>query len=189
MLTLNPKTTALVLIDLQQGILANSTYPYSSETIVARGKKLAAQFRQHDALVVQVHVGWDNQFANYPAGETDMAAAHPQGGLPQGWMDFAEGLVDEHDLVVTKHQWGAFTGTNLDVELRRRGIDTIVIGGVATNIGVESTVRHGWELNYHMVVVEDVCACFASEQHQMSFETIFPRIARVAQSESLQFDS
>jgi nicotinamidase-related amidase len=45
---------------------------------------------------------------------------------------------------VTKHQWGAFYGTDLDVQLRRRGIQTIVLGGVATNIGVESTARQAW---------------------------------------------
>ncbi|MFM2478897.1 hydrolase [Celerinatantimonas sp. MCCC 1A17872] len=185
MLTLNPNKTALVLIDLQNGILANKTAPYSSDVVLQKGKDLAEKFRQAGAPVVLVHVGWNAQFSDAPKGEADQAAAHPEGGLPEGWMDFAPGLQEESDLVVLKHQWGAFTGTGLDLQLRRRGIDTIVIGGVATNIGVESTVRHGWELNYNMVVVEDACATFVADQHKMSMDVIFPRIAKVVTSEDI----
>lgn len=185
MLKLNSNKTALVLIDLQNGILANKTAPYSSDVILHKGKELAEQFRQVGAPVVLVHVGWNAQFSDAPQGDTDEAAARPKEGLPDGWMDFAEGLQKESDIVVLKHQWGAFTGTDLDIQLRRRGIDTIVIAGVATNIGVESTVRHGWELNYNMVVVEDACTTFAVEQHEMSMDAIFPRIARVVTSQQI----
>ena len=61
------------------------------------------------------------------------------------------------DLVITKRQWGAFHGTELDLQLRRRGIRCIVLGGIATNIGVESTARAALELGYELVIAEDMC--------------------------------
>lgn len=187
MTTINPEKTALVLIDLQEGILAIDTQPYPSSQILAKGKQLTEQFRQAGAPVVLVHVGWQADFADAPQGQTDASAGHPEGGLPETWSDLAPGLQQEGDIVVLKHQWGAFTGTDLDLKLRRLGVDTIVLGGIATNIGVESTVRHAWELNYNVVVVEDACATFTQEEHQMSMEKIFPKIARVTTTEQLSF--
>ncbi|MFP3480944.1 isochorismatase family protein, partial [Burkholderia sp. SIMBA_057] len=81
--------------------------------------------------------------------------------------DFPETLeVDEGDLKITKRQWNAFHGTELDLQLRRRGITTIVLGGISTNIGVESTARAGHELGYTLVLVEDAMSCAAPEHHQ-----------------------
>ncbi|MFM2486247.1 hydrolase [Celerinatantimonas yamalensis] len=187
MLAFDSKKTALVLIDLQEGIIANNFAPYRSDVVVAKGKVLAEQFRQVGASVVLVNVGWDACYANTPKGAVDQPSQRPEGGLPAGWMDLTPGLAQEGDLRVTKHQWGAFTGTGLDLELRRRGIETIVMGGIATNMGVESTVRHGWELNYNMVVVEDACSAFTVEQHQMAIDVIFPRIAQVVRSDGFTF--
>ena len=63
--------------------------------------------------------------------------------------------------------------------MRRRGIDTIVLCGISTNIGVESTARNAWELGFNLVVAEDACSAASSEQHQGSMKNIFPRIGRV----------
>ena len=86
------------------------------------------------------------------------------------------------DLVVVKRQWGAFYGTDLDFQLRRRGVDTIVLGGVATNIGVESTARQAWELGFAVVVAEDLCATHSADMHAFAVEKIFPRLSRVVAS-------
>ena len=90
------------------------------------------------------------------------------------------------DVVVTKHQWGAFYGTDLDLQLRRRGVRTIVLGGIATSIGVESTARSAWEHGYELVICEDVCADLSAEAHAASFKHIFPRLARITNSQSLR---
>ncbi|HEX3440412.1 MAG TPA: isochorismatase family protein, partial [Pseudolabrys sp.] len=103
------------------------------------------------------------------------------------WSKLVDGLAQPSDLRVTKKQWGAFTGTDLDLQLRRRGIRTIVLGGIATNIGVESTARFAWELGYDIAVVEDACTAMAAEQHEMAFRAIFPRIARVVRSADVAF--
>ncbi|MGO9757626.1 MAG: isochorismatase family protein, partial [Roseiarcus sp.] len=82
-------------------------------------------------------------------------------------------------IVITKRQWGAFYGTELDLQLRRRGIGTVVLAGVATNFGVESTAREAWQHNYAVVVAEDAVTSLSEELHRFSIDKILPRIARV----------
>ena len=176
MLALDPKTTALVLIDLQKGILAMNTAPHASADVLAKGRQLAETFRKANAPVVLVNVDFGADFGDAPRGLTDAAAGR---NYPEDWTELAQGLRQPGDLTVTKHQWGAFHGTDLDVKLRRRGITTIVLGGIATNFGVESTARAGWEHGYNMVVVEDASTGVSAELHDMSFKFVLPRIARV----------
>lgn len=97
-------------------------------------------------------------------------------------MELAEGLRQAGDIIALKHDWGAFTGTDLDLQLRRRAVTTIVLAGIATNFGVESTVRAAWELSYDVVVVEDACTSRFSEHHACAIEHIQPQIARVEPS-------
>ncbi|PKH26964.1 hydrolase [Enterobacterales bacterium CwR94] len=174
---LNPATTALVLIDLQEGILPFAGGPISGEEVVARAATLSAAFRAQGATVVQVRVGWSADFGDAPKQPVDAAGGH---ALPENWLTFPAALgVQPSDLQVLKHQWGAFYGTDLELQLRRRGIDTIVLGGIATNIGVESTARDAWERGFNLVLAEEICATQSREAHDNSFKWIFPRISRV----------
>ena len=85
----------------------------------------------------------------------------------------------ENDVLILKRHWGAFYGTELDLQLRRRHIETIVIGGIATNFGVESTARSAYELGYHLIFAEDAMASFNQTNHNFATENIFPRLGRV----------
>src|ERR1700722_11806051 len=146
---LDPRTTALVLIDLQQGILGFAKGPRTGEAVLEASAKLAREFRQKGAPVVLVRVGWHDDFGDALKQSVDQPAAMPPGGLPANWWDFPEALeVSDADLQITKRQWNAFYGTELDLQLRRRGIKTVVLAGISTNIGVESTARAGYELGY-----------------------------------------
>jgi nicotinamidase-related amidase len=187
MTAFDPRTTALVLIDLQNGIVAMPVQPRSGPDVLATGKALAEKFRAAKAPVVLVNVAFAPDFADAPPSNVDQPLQGPPGGLPPDWSKLADGLAQPSDLRVTKKQWGAFTGTDLDLQLRRRGIRTMVLGGIATNIGVESTARFAWELGYDIAVVEDACTAMAAEQHEMSFRAIFPRIARVVRSADVAF--
>lgn len=80
---------------------------------------------------------------------------------------------------------GAFYGTDTELQLRRRGIDTIILCGISTNIGVESTARNAWELGFNLILVEDACSAATAEQHLSSMTHIFPRIARVRSTEEV----
>ena len=140
MIVLNPRTTALVLIDLQNGVLGRKLAPLSAEELVSRGKALAERFRAESAPVVLVNavlklVG--------PERQVDEPTALPK-TLPPGFADLAPSLAEPGDILITKSTWGAFFRTDLDSALRSRGVSTIVLGGVATHIGVDSTRgRHG----------------------------------------------
>ncbi len=179
---LDPKTTALVLIDLQQGILPYGQAPRTADAVLTAAAALAKRFREVGAPVVLVRVGWSSDFGDALKQPVDEPVAHA-GGLPDDWWDFPEELaVDERDIKITKRQWSAFYGTELDLQLRRRGIETIVLGGISTNIGVESTARAAHEHGYSLVLVEDAMSCAAPEQHLASLTYIFPRLGLVRQS-------
>jgi nicotinamidase-related amidase len=182
----NPRETALVLIDLQKGIVGmDHLSPRTGPEVVQTGQALAEKFRAAGAPVVLVHVGFAPDFADAPPQNVDAPLSGPPGGLPTDWSDLVDNLQAPGDLVVFKRQWGAFTGTPLDQQLRRRGIRTIVLAGIATNFGVESTARHAWELDYDVVVVEDGCTTMSAELHEMAFKAILPRISRITDAASV----
>jgi nicotinamidase-related amidase len=183
MTDLDPKTTALVLIDLQKGILGRKLEPISAEELVERGKALAARFRAAGSLVVLVNAV---PAPDDPPRRVDEPSPIPK-PLPDGFADLAPGLAKPGDLTITKKSWGAFHGTDLDLELRRRGVRTIALGGVATQFGVESTARQAWELGYELVIVSDATTSTAIEPHESSIRRIFPRIARVTDCDAVAF--
>jgi nicotinamidase-related amidase len=186
MIRLDPTTTALVLIDLQKIILGMPMAPRSGPEVAQVGRDLAARFRQAGALVVLVKVSFAADSRDRLGQPVDRPTSLPSGGLPPGWSDLVDGPAGPTDLVITKHQWGAFYGTALDLNLRRRGIRTIVLGGVATNMGVESTARQAWEHGYEVVLAEDATASLTAEMHRFAVSTIFPLISRVTTASDIE---
>jgi nicotinamidase-related amidase len=86
---------------------------------------------------------------------------------------------------VTKRQWGAFYGTDLDLQLRRRDIRTIIMAGIATNFGVESTARDAQERGYELIFAEDAISSMSVEMHRFPVENIFPVMGRVRSTEEI----
>ena len=179
---LNAKNTALVLIDLQKGILGMPVQPHAPGVVYERSVHLAQRFRNVGALVVWVRVSFSSDFADAQRLPVDQPTNHA--ALPPGWDELPAPLPPS-DLLITKRHWGAFYGTELDLQLRRRGIQTIVLGGVATNIGVESTARQAWEYGYAVVLAEDATSGMSAEMHYFAIDNIFPRISRVVKSAEL----
>jgi nicotinamidase-related amidase len=106
-----------------------------------------------------------------------------RGEMPKDWAEIVTELSPtREDLVITKHQWGAFYGTELDLELRRRGIKTIVLCGISTNYGVESTARDAYERGYDLIFAQDAMAARTKADHEFAVTRIFPRIGRVRQT-------
>jgi nicotinamidase-related amidase len=174
---LDPHCTALVLIDLQKGIVPYAGGPHTAADVCARGGA-PARFRALGAPVVLVRVGWSADFGDALKQPVDQAP--PAMSLPDNWLELVEELAEARsDILITKRQWGAFYGTELDLQLRRRGITQIVLGGISTNIGVESTARAAWEHGYAVVFAEDAMSAANAEQHRFAVETIFPRLGRV----------
>jgi nicotinamidase-related amidase len=183
MIALDPKSTALVLIDLQNGILGRQLAPVSAEDLLERGKALARRFRAAGAPVVLVNV---KPPLDGPERRVDEPTALPK-VLPSGFADIAPGLAEPGDILITKSTWGAFFRTDLDAKLKSLGVRTIVLGGVATHIGVDTTARQAWELGYELVIARDVASSMAVEPHEATMRYIFPRIARVTDSDALAF--
>ena len=185
--TFTAATTALILIDLQNGIVAFPLGPRTGPEVVAAGKTLAQRFRAAGAPVVLVNVGWAKDFGDALKAPVDVSHPAPEGGFPANWSVLVDGLAQPGDILVTKHQWGAFYGTDLDVQLRRRGVKTVVIGGIATNMGVESTARQAHEAGYEVVIAEDASTGLAAELHDFAVTKIFPMLSRVVKAEDVLF--
>lgn len=177
-LSLDAQTTALVLIDLQRGIVNRPLQPHSSNVVISNAVRLLTRFRETGGAVVLVHVGFsaDGKDALRPKSDEPPMTPPPD----PSWMEYAPELGhDDRDLHILKRNWGAFYGTELDLQLRRRGVRTIVLGGVATNMGVESTARDAFERGYEQVFVEDGMASMSAEAHSFAVKNIFPRMGRV----------
>lgn len=180
-LKLDPAKTALVLIDLQNGIMSRDTKPYTTTEVMERARALAEAFRAKGSLVVYVRVQMQD-FLQLPA---DEGMSLPK-EIPAAASEIADAAgFKSNDLLVTKRHWGAFAGTNLEQELRGRGVDTVVLGGVATNMGVESTLRQGTGLGFAFVTVEDACSTFSPEMQDFAFQAIFPRLSRVRSTQQV----
>lgn len=169
---------ALVVVDLQRGIAAHDTTPHPLGEVIARSAGLADAFRARGLPVVLVRVSLDG--AGFSPGRTDRSGR--AGGTPPA--DFDE-IVDElaghpEDAVVTKRNVGAFVGTDLDLQLRRRGVTQVLLTGVSTSMGVEGTARAAHDHGYHVVLVTDAMADTDEDSHRHSVGAIFPRIGETA---------
>ena len=164
---LDPKT-ALLVIDLQNGIVTLPTaHPVSD--VVKNASELAAAFRRHDLPVVLVTVG------GAPSGRTEQA--RPSAARAPGWADLVPELDQQpQDHMLTKQQWGAFTNTGLEQHLLALGVTQVVIAGISTSIGVESTARHAHENRFNVTLAVDAMTDTNEEAHLNSTTRIFPRL-------------
>lgn len=169
--------TALVVIDLQAGILARSCAPHTSADVLDRSVSMCSRFRAAAGHVVLVRVSYAADDSDVLSQPCDEPAPRVR---PLGWDVLSPSLGSaERDIHITKHQWGAFYGTELDLQLRRRGVTTLVMCGISTNFGVESTAREAWERNYALIFAEDAMTSANADAHAFAVKTIFPRLGRV----------
>jgi nicotinamidase-related amidase len=174
--TLDAKT-ALVLIDLQKGIVSMPT-AHPSEGVVQKAAALAAAFRRHGLPVVLVNV------AGGAPGRADQM--RKMDGLPADWTELvAELNVQPTDHRVTKRTWGAFSHTELDAILRREGATQIVLAGISTSIGVESTARNAHEFGYNVTLAVDAMTDLNADAHINSITRIFPRVGETGSAEEV----
>jgi nicotinamidase-related amidase len=169
---------ALVAIDMQKGIVAMpAAHPVAS--VIANVVKLAAAFRAKHLPVALVHVGWS---ADGGDGLKSRVQAPPSGSsFPLDFSAYIDALEADaaRDILIVKRQWGAFYGTELDLQLRRRGVGNIVLCGIATSIGVESTARDAFERSYNLTFASDAMTDRNADAHERAIEIIFPRIGEI----------
>jgi nicotinamidase-related amidase len=183
-IAITPATTALVLIDLQRGITSGKTVPHTTAEVVAHGAKLAKACRAAGVLVVLVRVEVGPSGVLFPVVTADVPRA--PFSVPEGWADIVPELGPERgDVVVTKHQPNAFFGTDIDIQLSRRGIRTILLGGISTNVGVEATARAANERGYNQIFVEDAMAAREADLHDFPTRRYFPTIGCVRSTDDV----
>lgn len=154
-------SSALVLIDLMPRIVALPVAPHTGEEVLARCRSLAEAFRADDRPVVLVRVDRPN------------VTEQPPGS------DFVPDLVQPGDIVVVKRTVGAFYGTDLHEQLRARGVRKLVLGGLVTTMGVESTARAASDHGYELEFVSDAMSGLAADEHDLAIERTFPRFGKV----------
>lgn len=160
--------TALIVIDLQAGIVGYPTVHPVGE-IVRHTRELLDVFRRHDLPVALVNV------AGGAPGRTERP--RPSAPLAAGWTDLIPELDRQaSDILVTKRTWGAFACTDLEQQLKARGVTQVVIAGVATGTGVESTARQAYELGFNVTLATDAMTDTRAEAHTWSIAQVFPRL-------------
>ncbi|MGA7356195.1 MAG: hydrolase [Candidatus Cybelea sp.] len=176
--TMLDPASALVVIDMQKGILAMPTV-HPTARVLANVVRLVDAFRASQRPVVLVRVGWSPSGGDALKSRTQSAPVTAK--RPADFFEYADELRADaqRDVLVHKRQWGAFYGTDLDLQLRRRGVTNIVLCGISTSIGVESTARDACERGYNLTFAPDAMTDLSDEAHDRALRLIFPRIGEI----------
>jgi len=181
-LRLDPQRTSVLCMDFQVGIVQTSAGA-DADGLLARTAALLDAARAAKARVGYIKVGFRPGYPevspNNLAFTTIRSSGRFEGDAP-GSEIHPRVEPKESDFIVTKHRYGAFPGTDLDMILRANFVDTLVLAGISTSGVVLSTVRHAADADYRLVVVADCCADPDAEVHRVLAEKVFPKQARVA---------
>ncbi len=164
----------MVIIDLQRSNSALPFVPVSFGEIVRRSSALAASFRRTGSLVIYTHV-LEQEMLSFPV-DKPLPVARP---LPGGDDLVADAGFMPGDVLITKRQWGAFYGSDLDQELRRHQVTTLVLAGVATQVGIESTARWGQDQGAELVFASDAIGGASQAASSLFMSDLLPRMGRV----------
>jgi nicotinamidase-related amidase len=175
--TLDPNT-ALIVIDLQKGIVTgNFVHPIGE--VIDRTRALIEVFRTKNLPVVLVNV------EGRPTGRTEQG---PRSNLTfsKGWTDLLPELGRQSsDIVVTKRSWGAFATTDIEQQLTARGVTQVVVTGVATSVGVEATARQAYEQGFNVTLALDAMTDMREEAHEYSIRNVFPRLGETGSTQEI----
>ncbi len=175
--------TAIVVIDLQKGIASRPSMPHAGADVVANAARLVNAFRKNNMPVFLVHVHPTPDTALKVVSDEAFSGREP---MPSDWSEFVPEMTPTpSDVVITKRQWGAFYGTDLDLQLRRRKMDAIVLCGIATDYGVESTARFAYEYGYQQIFAEDAMSSRSEEQHNTAIKYVLKKIGRVRKTDEI----
>ncbi|HEY5257482.1 MAG TPA: isochorismatase family protein [Candidatus Baltobacteraceae bacterium] len=178
------RATALVVIDIQKGVARIPT-AHPSAGVIDNCVRLVDAFRAKSKPVVLVRAG-------FAADSGDALKARTQTPFPAGkrdadFFEYVDALRADpaRDILIHKRQWGAFYGTDLDLQLRRRGITNIVLCGIATGYGVESTARDAWEHGYNLTFATDAMTDMNLDVHDRALQFVFPRIGELGTTDEV----
>ncbi|MCA1457490.1 isochorismatase family protein [Bradyrhizobium sp. BRP22] len=176
-LTALDPNTALIIVDLQKGIVSLPLI-HPAGDVIERACALADAFRERGLPVALVKV------AGGAPGRTEQP--RQTRSLPDGWTDLIPELNQQpSDIVVTKRTWGAFASTDLEAQLKARGVTQVVIAGVATGTGAEATARQAYEQGFNVTLAIDAMTDMRPEAHDYSLKNVFPRLGETGTSQEI----
>jgi len=175
----DPRRTAVVLIDLQGAVRTHAAEPHTADEVIERSARIVEAARSAGSLVIFVRTSFlPDESDSLASMIIDQKRGAPK--RPEGWDQLVEEMQPlPTEPVIIKRSWNAFHGSNLELELRRHGIETVVMAGISTNFGVEGTARAAYERSYHLVFVEDAMATNTAENHAFALREVFPQLGRV----------
>lgn len=175
--TLDPNT-ALIIVDLQKGLMSVALTP-PIEDVIARSRRLADAFHRHRRPVVLVSV------VGMAPGRTEQPPRDVR-ALPADFATLVPELGQQpEDIVIAKRSWGAFATTDLEAQLKALGVTQVVVTGVATGTGVEATARQAYEAGFNVTLAIDAMADTRPEAHQHSIRAVFPRLGETGSTEDI----
>ncbi len=176
--------TALIVVDLQKGIVdlqkdTNGHFVHPIGEIIDRTRALLDAFRAKNLTVALVNV------AGRAPGRTEQGPrSNPS--FFEGWTDLLPQLDRQpSDILVTKRSWGAFATTDLEAQLKARGVTQVVVTGVATSVGVEATARQAYEQGFNVTLALDAMTDIREEAHEYSIRQVFPRLGETGSSQEI----
>ena len=177
-LTILDPRTALIVIDLQKGIV-NGNFVHPIGEVIDRTRELIDVFHAKSLPVVLVNV------AGRAPGRTEQGQRSTP-SFSEGWTDFLPQLDQRpSDIVVTKRSWGAFATTDLELQLKARGVTQVVVTGVVTSGGVEATARQAYEQGFNVTLAIDAMTDIREEAHQYSIRNVFPRVGETGSTQEI----
>ncbi|HEX3892983.1 MAG TPA: isochorismatase family protein [Terracidiphilus sp.] len=175
--TLDPNT-ALIVVDLQKGMV-NGDFIHPIAEVIDRTRTLIDVFRAKGLPVVLVNV------AGRAPGRTEQGPRSSQ-TFAEGWTDLLPQLDQQPgDIAVTKRSWGAFATTELEAQLKARGVTQVVVTGVVTSVGVEATARQAYEQGFHVTLALDAMTDIREDAHQYSIRSVFPRVGETGSTDEI----
>lgn len=175
--TLDP-STALIVIDLQKG-LVNGSFIHPIDEVINQTRALIDVFRVKNLPLVLVNV------AGRAPGRTEQG---PRSSISfsEGWTDLLPQLNQQpDDIVITKRSWGAFATTDLERQLKARDVTQVVVTGVATSGGVEATARQAYEQGLNVTLALDAMTDTRQEAHEYSIRNVFPRVGETGSTQDI----
>lgn len=173
---LDPQT-ALIVVDLQKGLRdIPSVHPMTG--VIHNSCQLLEAFRKHKLAVVLVNV------AGTAPGRTEAPRRYRE--LHAGFSDLLPELHPQpDDILITKQTWGAFANTDLETQLKAKGVTQVVLTGVATGTGVESTARQAYEAGFNVTLAVDAMTDMRAEAHEYSLKHVFPRLGETSSTQEV----
>ncbi|MEW5506481.1 MULTISPECIES: isochorismatase family protein [Pseudomonas] len=170
-------TTALIIVDLQHGIVG---YPFIHPIgeVIERSRALLDAFRERGLPVVLVNV------SGFAPGRTERPRRSAD--LPPDWADLIAQLGHQpSDILVTKRSWGAFANTDLEAQLKALNVTQVVITGVVTGTGVEATARQAYEFGFNVTLAIDAMTDVSPEAHAYSLQHVFPKLGESGTAQAI----